>query len=266
MDSHRKEIIVTIVCAVCVGIAAVLSAMIARQPLTTYQIKRVPSFENVVASDYFPLRTGNTWEYFGTARNDTEQKTVIEKKVRLVMRVAGVTRGGNATLYTMNGHPSDAAWALQADDSPKDAVEVPASTYGYLVVANKVFRIPAERLGDVREAVEDGGFLKPAFISQDDLEFEFPLFRGQVFGSPHQIPRGDRSYAWQVTDSTLYHASEREAIKEVPRYKLVYFTRPDYTEVSFVPYVGIVSFSYSHHGTTAQVDIDLHEYHVHVEQ
>lgn len=266
MDSHKKEIIVTVVCAVCVGITSVLSAMIARRPVTTYQVKRVPSFEDVDATDYFPLRAGNTWEYVGTARNDTAQKTVIVKKVRVLMSVTGVTRGGSATLFTMKGHPSDAAWALESHDSSKNTVEVPATTYGYLVVANKVLRIPEERLGDVKKSIEDGGFLKPEFISQDDLEFEFPLFRGQVFGSPHQMTRGDRRYAWQVTDSTLFHAPGKEAIKEVPLYKLVYLTLPDYTEVSFVPYVGVVSFSYSHHGTTAQVDIDLQNYHVHGEQ
>jgi hypothetical protein len=264
MDSHKKEIIVTVVCAVCVGITAVLSAIIARRPATTYQVKRIPSFENVAATDYFPLKAGNTWEYVGTARNDTAQKTVIEKKVRVLMRVVDVTRGDSTTLFTMKGHPSDAAWALESHDSPKDTVEVPASTYGYLVVANKVLRIPEERLGDVKKAIKDGGFLKPELILQDDLEFEFPLFRGQVFGSPHQMTRGDRSYAWQVTDSTLYHTPGKETITEVPRYKLVYLTRTDYTEVSFVPYLGVVSFSYSHHGTTAQVDIDLQDYYVHI--
>lgn len=218
----------------------------------------------MAATDYFPLQAGNTWEYVGTARNDTVQKTVIEKKIRVLMRVVDVTQGGSATLFTMKGHPSDAAWALESHDSSKDTVEVPASIYGYLIVANKVLRIPEERLGEVKKAVEAGGFLKQELVSQDDLEFEFPLFRGQVFGNPHQMTRGDRCYAWQVTDSTLYHTSGKETIVEVPRYKLVYLTLPDYTEVSFVPYLGVVSFSYSHHGTTAQVDIDLQDYNVHI--
>jgi len=269
MDSHKKEVIVTIVCAVCVAVTAVVSAVIARQSVTTYQyqVKCVPSFENVAATDYFPLQPGNRWVYEGTARNDTEQGTVVKRKVRVVMRVVDVTRSGSALLFTMEGHPSDAAWALKATDASEDVVEVRPSTYGYLVVANKVFRIPQERLGDVRRAIEDGGFLKPGLISQNDLEFEFPLFTGQVFGTPHQMARSDRSYAWHVTDITPYYPPGRQKGK-VARggLRLVYVTRPDRTEALFVPYVGLASFSYNHHGTIAQVDIHLHDYRVHVQR
>jgi hypothetical protein len=266
MDNRKKEMVVTIVCAFCVAIMAIVSALIARRPVTTYQVKRVPTLEGVDVSDYFPLRVGNTWEYVGTARNDTDQKKIIEKKVRVVMRVVDVTRGGNAMLFMMKGHPSDAAWALEPENLPQNVVQVPASTYGYLLVANKVFRIPEEHVDEVKKSIEEDGCLAPELISQDDLDFEFPLFRGQVFGNPSQIARGDKSYAWHVTDSTLYHASEKGLIREVPRYTLEYLTMPDYTECAFVPYVGIVSYSYSHHGTTAQVDLDLRDYRVHIEQ
>lgn len=264
MDAHKKEIIVTIACSICVAATAVLSALFTRHPITKYQVKIAPSFENVATADYFPLRVGNNWEYVGTARNDTEQGVVVEKKVRVVMRVEGAVRGGNATLFIMKGHPSDAAWALEAGDAFQGAVDVPASTYGYLVVANKVFCVPEERLADVRQALEEEGYLKPELLSQEDLDFEFPLFRGQCFGSCNQLARSDRSYVWQVTNSTLYHHAAAEgAITEVPLYELKYLTRPDCTVVSFFPYTGAVSYSYSHHGTTAQVDVELHDYHVH---
>jgi hypothetical protein len=243
-----------------------VSALIARQPVTTYQVKIVPSFENVVATDYFPLQIKNTWEYVGTARNVAEQEKVVQKEVRVLMQVMDITRGGNATLFIMKGHPSDAVWAITSEDASQDVVDVPGSTYGYLLIANKVFRIPEDRLGAVRKSIEEGvmpGFIEPGIISQADMDFELPLFRGQVFGSPDQIARNDRSYAWHVTDSTLYHAPDKEMIKEIPCYKLVYLTRSDYTEISFVPYVGIVSFSYSHHGSKAQVDLNLQDYRIH---
>ena len=265
MNSHRKEIVVTIVCAVCVAITAVLSARIARDPVTKFQVRLVPSSENVPVTDYFPLRVGNSWEYVGAARNATEGNIVVEKKVLATMRVKSVTHGGNATLFSMEGHPSDAVWALQQADVSKEVVQVPPSTYAFLVIANKVFRIPEGRIENIKESLESGGHIGPNLVSQEDLAFEFPLYRGLAFGSAHHIARNDRSYAWHVTDSTLYHAPDREAIREVPRYKLVYLTFPDYSEMSFIPYLGIVSYSYSHHGTTGQVDIYLEDYSVHVD-
>jgi len=244
----------------------VLSAIIARRPITTYHVKTLPSFEDVQTQDYFPLRIGNTWEYFGTALNDTVQKKVIENNVRVVMSVIDITEGENATLFTMRGHPSDATWALKPHDSSEDIIEVPASTYGYLVSANKIFRIPEERLVEVRKSIKEGDFLKPELVSQEDLEFEFPLFRGQVFGSPHQLVRADRRYAWRVRDTVRYLGPSNETSKEGSQYKLVYVTMPDYTEIYFVPYIGISSFSYHHHGTEAQVDINLRNYSAHVDQ
>jgi hypothetical protein len=265
MDNHKKEIIVTIVCSFCVAVTAVLSSIITRWPITTYHIKTLPSFEDVQTKGYFPLKVGNRWEYFGVALNDTG-KNVIEKKIKVVMAVTEVTQGGNAVLFTMKGHPSDAAWALESRDASTDIVEVPASTYGYLLAANKIFRIPEERLAEVRKSIKEGGFLKPELVSQEDLEFEFPLFGGQAFGSPHQITRADHKYAWQVRDSVRYIGLGNEDGTKSSQYKLVYTTLPDYTEVAFVPYLGIVSFSYHHHGTEAQVDIALQDYRMNVEQ
>ncbi|MFH1420626.1 MAG: hypothetical protein ABIG30_01530 [Candidatus Aenigmatarchaeota archaeon] len=265
MDNHKKEIIVTIVCSFFVAVTAVVSSIITRWPTTTYHIKTLPSFEDVQIKGYFPLKDGNRWEYFGVALNNTG-KDVIEKKIKVVMSVTEVTQGGNAVLFTMKGHPSDAAWALESHDALTDIVEVPASTYGYLLVANKIFNIPEKRLAEVRKSIKHGGFLKPELVSQDDLEFEFPLFSGQAFGSPNQITRADRNYSWQVRDAVRYIGPGNEDGTKGSQYKLVYTTIPDYTEVAFVPYLGIVSFSYHHHGTEAQIDIALQNYRMNVKQ
>ena len=46
-----------------------------------------------------------------------------------------------------------------------------------------------------------------------------------------------------------------------PSYVLSYATLPDEERITLVPGVGITSFAYLHHGTTAEADVHLVSYH-----
>jgi len=265
-NNNKKEIIITIACSFCVGVTAIVSALIARQTLTKYELRLVPSFDNIETTDYFPLREGNFWEYIGTARNAVGDGVIVEKKVKISMSVVEVFRSANATLVTMKGHLSDAIWTLEAKHATEEIIHIPESIYGYLIVANKIFRIEEGRLALAKDMIRKGGYDEYNLIGDTNLEFEFPLFRGQVFGDFDQLVREDRSYVWHVAESTFYHVSEKDTIKEVPHYEIVHNTLPDYVGFSFVPYRGIISYSYSHHGTTAQLDLYLQNYNVHTER
>jgi len=260
MDQAKKEIIVTITCACFVAATAVISALIARTPNTSYEVRVVPSYENVATTDYFPLKVGNSWTYVGTARNAVQGREAEECKVRVQMRVIDAIAGPKAILFLMQGHPSDAAWALKQGDSARTELSLEPSHYGYLVVANKVFRVAQPALDGAIAAIRDGEVMPDTALSNCEMEFEFPLFRGQAYGQLSQLARRDMMYAWHVLDSTLYHCPEGERVRECPHYTLVYNTLPDHSQVDFVPYLGITSYSYSHHGTPAQVDVWLKGY------
>ena len=74
MDSHNRMVIAT--CAVCVGVTAVLSAVIAREWTMRHGVEQAPPFEVRTATDFFPLQPGNRWVYEGAARNETGQGTM----------------------------------------------------------------------------------------------------------------------------------------------------------------------------------------------
>jgi len=266
MDNHKKEIIVTVGCSVCVAITAVIAALIAHTPKREYEVRIVPSYENVNTADYFPLKKGNSWTYIGKARSAVEGGDTIERKVCVEMCVVDEVAGAKATLFVMEGHPSDALWALKKNTVIQEVSPVEPSIYGFLVVANKIFRIPEKNLSAITAVLHKGGLMPDSLLSSSDMNFEFPLFRGQVYGSASQLARDDIKYKWLVNDSTLYHHPDSGRMRECPRYTLVYNTVPDFTEIGFIPYHGITSYSYRHHGTTAEVDVYLQKHTVHTEK
>jgi hypothetical protein len=52
-----------------------------------------------------------------------------------------------------------------------------------------------------------------------------------------------------------------EMPQEVDSYSLAYRTLPDDTKIDFVPGVGIVTYEYHHHGTVADTEVKLVEFH-----
>lgn len=249
----------TIVCAFCVALTAIVAVLTARHKVAVREMRRFQPADEVRATDYFPLSVGNQWTYKGKAKNRAPDDTmVIEKPVRVTMTVERVVRRGDASLYIMRGSPADAQWSLTPEDRCKPVVEPPPSRYGLLVAANKMFPIPDGRIAQVSDALENGASMCP--VTADEPAFEFPLFEGQRFGDSSQLARKDDASWWnvwyveEVTESAVPEAGSRPV---APTYHLVYRTNPDYTEVLFVPYVGITQWSYRHHGTPAEAEVSL---------
>jgi hypothetical protein len=216
--------------------------------------------EASAVADGFPLRVGNAWTYEGSVSTQTQGTNEASGRVRVTMRVVEEKHSDCAALYLMEGHPVDAAW-FEPRGKPGEVVEVPASRYGYLVVANKVFRIDGARADKVKQAMAADGFLPNGLVGPDDLEFEFPLAPGKRFGNPDGITRPDFSYCWLVVDAAdKRFAPALPQGKQPPstaRCRLVFETRPDHQIVGFDPTVGITDFAYEHHGTVATVQLHL---------
>ena len=262
-DRSSTQVIVTVICAICVSVTSVVSARIAQQTTTRYEVKLIPSFDGVSVDDYLPLRKGNRWVYEGTAMTTTTDGPVVKGNVRLSMRVIGEKHAGTMDLYMMEGHPSDAVWAL--DHAQDDIVDVPPSRYAYVVVGNKVFRIADDEIDRAMEVLVEGDGFDESLLSADNLEFEFPLSEGLQFGRAQSLGRKDMMYRWVVSDITLCYAAGDEGLREVPHYQLVHKTLPDRISLWFTPYLGITSYSYQHNGTIAEVDLSLKEYEVHTD-
>jgi len=213
------------------------------------------------------LAPGNQWVYEGTVANAVvDSSEIIEKEVMLTMSVQDIVQNGDIILYIMNGHPSDAAWALETEHIDEKIVRIPPTKYGYLVVSNKIFYIENSKLSQIIQSLRGNGYLGNNIVSQNDLEFEFPLFKGQRFGEVSQIVRQDLRYFWYVNDRIDFHEPKTGLVRVVPEYQLIYNTLPGFVEINFRPYLGILSYKYSHHGTKSEVNISLSDYKIHLDK
>lgn len=266
---NNKQVFITILCAIFVAITSIVAAFIAREEITTYEYKEVPIFDSLDASEYFPLKPGNWWVYEGFVRNavTNEEPLTVENNVRIKMLVEDVIQVKDIKLYIMKGHPNDAAWSLEKEDIDKEIVEIIPSNYGYLVASNKIFYINDNKINSIIDylKMKEGRFPEDKLLFIDDLEFEFPLFRGQRFGALSNIIRSDLRYFWYVDDKTVFHGSKEDSVTSLPVYSLIYNTFPGYVKILFRPYLGITSYKYEHHGTTAEVNISLTDYYINLD-
>jgi len=267
--TKNKEIITTIVCAIIVSTTSILSAFIAREKITNYEVREIPTGYNLgKVTKYFPLAIGNYWIYTGRqiTRNDEQTK---EKNVNIKMEVVDCYKNNNnagVALYIMRGHPLDAA----DFESASKVGKVIQSKYGFLLIANKIYKIRESRLNEAIERVQSGrtfyvdtsdwepGTESPVIL--EECEFEFPLFKGLRYGDNVQLARNDYRYFWYVDDYMNYRYSENGHLREYPQFEIAYLTNPDSLKLTFAPYLGITSYEYSHHGSRMEVNLTLSDY------
>jgi hypothetical protein len=216
-------------------------------------------FDHISATEYFPLQKGNWWTYEGTAANAVTGGGEIEKPVSVTMRVVEtvVYVPDAVVLSIMEGHPSDAAWALVEADRLKVSVEIRPKRYGYLLVSNKLFRIAEDKIASLTAALRDQGLMEPGMISEENLELEMPLSKGLRFGEFNQLLKSDHFYYWFVSDVSASQEPKGGRLAGAPLYTVRQYTLPDGIWYSFKPGVGIVSYHYDHHGTRAEVELRL---------
>jgi hypothetical protein len=202
-------------------------------------------------SHYFPLASGAYWVYQGQVQW-TEDSTVKEDTVTWKMEVVEVVRRDHVVGYRLKGHPGDLAW-YEPGQSPGDSVIIQVGPTRY-------YQSSPEALARLKDP--DDFLLE--LVDESQLFLDAPLIPGELFGETGQTTRPDTSYCWVVTG---VQPAQLDNIPGVTgsiarsQYTLIFQSRPDQQTVEFVPGVGITRFAYSHHGTVAEADVKLIEYH-----
>jgi hypothetical protein len=211
------------------------------------------------ASDFFPLTVGTYWVYQGSVTWFDAEKNVEEKKeVSLTMSVEKVFRKGDTIFAVIDGFPSDLNFSTG---------EVKPSRWMMIETENGKNEVflhdldPGVTLPSTNGA--NPGLVFDSLMTEDNLLLEWPMVRGNKFCDPDSQKRDDAMYCWIV------ESSDRKATKsvdgspggDVPVFTLAYRTNPDDTQIEVAPGIGIVSYRYHHHGTTANTDLKLSEFH-----
>ena len=205
----------------------------------------------------FPLSKGTVWVYEGLVRwtlpgSDKE----FEKKITWKMEIVDTVGRDSLLAAVVKGHPADLAW-YEEERAPGDYVIIRRDPGEYYLV--EPFRFQ-----EVRRRLENPTDTLDALLQDEELFLDWPLAKGKKWGEPEALKRDDLLYQWVVEEERpvrLGSVKGVEAAGRVTQYRLAYRTLPDHTLIDFVPGVGIIHYVYAHHGTVAEADVKLVEYH-----
>jgi hypothetical protein len=197
-----------------------------------------------------PLSKGNFWVYSANVRWTVANSNRVRRtKPRWKMEVTDVYREGRAVVAILTGGPWDLTWYEPGVKPGKYAIVRESGTY-YL-------------LNNPDEAALRDTLKKQARTPAEwDAWFRLPLTESGRFCTADQEPRKDRMYCWVVDNISQVDLAGIAGVRprSATQYALAFRTLPDHEIVKFVPEVGIVSWSYAHHGTVAEANVKLVEY------
>jgi hypothetical protein len=209
-------------------------------------------------ADDFPLSKGTYWIYRGTVGyfNARTQKTV-DVPVEWKTQVTTSVRRGNLRATVVNGFPADLDWSGGSPER-KDSLIVQEDE-------RKFYLINFDDAQNAIKEVQDPGKSLGDIVTEDDQILELPLAKGKKFGcDAATMQREDSEYCWMVDSAREASLNGVKGITHERRtaYTIRYVTNPDDTQIDFVPGVGITAYEYHHHGTEAETDLKLVEFHL----
>ncbi len=223
--------------------------------VTTVSFVQPTAYPSAQIADYFPLATGAYWVYAGTikwTRPNSTAADVVEQTIQWKMEVRRKIEDNDIVGYEMKGAPWDLAWYEEG--------QVP-SEYSIIQVGTNRF-YTADINTTIRLLNTDDVLID--LVRPGDLLLEIPLVPGERFCDDISITRPDGMYCWRVgkaTQSDLKNVKGINPSAPLDEYSIYQATGPDFSGFTFVPGVGITSYRYTHHGTVAECDIQLIEFH-----
>jgi hypothetical protein len=223
--------------------------------LLAWQLSAIEGQTGAPASDPFPMRKGTHWIYRGTVRWDNGREGGATTKVTWRTEVRKMIRRGPLVGAVINGFPADLDWS-DGDPKRRDSLLVRTDKDRYYLLGSDEAQESIKKFEDSQTSAD-------GLLNEDDLILRLPLKQGAKFCDSENLAREDDMYCWMV--SSVDHVSLSD-VKGAPpgsreAYELRYATNPDDTTYTFVPSVGIISYEYHHHGTTADTELKLVEFH-----
>jgi hypothetical protein len=203
---------------------------------------------------FFPMTVGTYWVYEGTVSwPNPETEEPVNQAVSWKMSVLKVARKKGLVGIIVLGFPADLDWSTgKTEPQP------------WLILEDEKRQVYRANLGPNYDLTRLDGPDPPLerFLDQDALLFEWPLRKGAKFCDEEAKPREDDLYCWVVTEEAVRPVSVKGiASAQLPVFRLQYRSLPDGTSMDLVPGVGVISYQYHHHGTVADTDLKLVEFH-----
>lgn len=205
---------------------------------------------------FFPLKPGTSWVYEGTVQwSPGAGERAASKKIRYSMKVSQVVERDNLRAAVVSGYPGDLDWS-EGDRTALLSLIVETKAGRYYHIAPEQTDSALKRLADPSDKLD-------GLLSDDDFILEKDLAAGEKYCDAESKARDDNMYCW-IVDSI--ETSEFPGVRGIPQTKLKalnlgFRTNPDDMEIKFAPGIGIMEYAYHHHGTIAETDLRLVEFH-----
>jgi len=185
-----------------------------------------------------PLRVGTVWVYSATVSwTDSPSQNVRDTTLTWRTEVLSVRDSAEARIAVVRNWYTALAWW--------EPSKLPDTTR-ILCVGDKVYHMDRE---SIRAPIDD------------DLLFSFPLATQKLYGR-NPKDRDDTFYAWYVESAIIADSAmiRMGAQRGDSAFTITYRSLPDHQILVFVRGLGIVEYTYGHHGTVADAMARLVEF------
>ncbi|MBR0598106.1 hypothetical protein [Sinanaerobacter chloroacetimidivorans] len=229
-----------------------------------YEIKKTNTMDDFKVKEYYPLEKGNSWIYDLSYTTTIEKNTIKSYQSNIKMELIDSIEKGRLKLVVAKGDIFNIDYfelEKGTDEEFQEMIDrINNKEFVLFIDSNKVLYVDDENeINELKDFFKDD---KQIIYQQKDLKtlFEFPLFDGQVIGSTDKgYYRSDDLYSRVVSringqfDGTYYY-------NESDIFTLKYWSMPDESLITFIPYVGISEAYAVHHGTVGEYKLSLKEF------
>ncbi len=251
-QSKKKKELIKWICTsiiVPVVIGGIIPVIISQMDKTKEYVY-IPNIdlEDFPVDEYFPLKKGNYWIYTRKIEylNDNNELTDLKDEVKCT--VIDEYQYNDSKLYVLEGDPT----AL-----PDEYEDANKCRYGYLIVGNKVIEVRGKGFNSILESYKKG--VRAEYNDLTDLQtmFEIPLYNKQKMGDIESLVMFDYQYSNYVEKIHENKVKKDDSFIDSSLYTIHEVTNSGELLTSFIPYTGIVGYSYEHLGTPYKFSVQL---------
>ncbi|MGO9591327.1 MAG: hypothetical protein ACLP3K_14930 [Candidatus Acidiferrales bacterium] len=207
-------------------------------------------------ADDFPLTPGTYWVYQGTVRYWV--KGLENGRIAHVTWTTSVTRAihpEGLTIAVVKGMPGDLDWS-EGNATPKLSIVIRTQDAKFYLLEGDEAKSAVAELDNLHYSWEQVPI-------DDDWFLQLPLAEGKKFCDADGMKSDDGLDCWVTSPAHPMSLTSVKGIQPGKRvgYRVEYATLPDDMEFDFVPGIGMVTYEYHHHGTTADTELHLLEFH-----
>ena len=201
----------------------------------------------------FPLTPGTYWVYQGLVRWWFGKSGVTQ--VTWKTSVTRVIHRDGLTIAVVKGLPGDLDWS---DGHVKPALSILIRTPDA-----KFYLIEDDEAKSALREMDNPKYDWSQILDVDDWFLQLPLAQGKKFCDDDGMHRDDDKYCWVTGPAHSVSLTGVKGVRPGKRvaYRVEYLELVDDDEFDFVPGVGMVTYGYHHHGSIADTELHLVEFH-----